>query len=469
MRWLYFCKMIMLSFRFSSRDSIKRQLMRLIKVLIFIFLFLPACRTTRDTVIPKVTRTGAEQVQRRAYEEEIAMKFPENQPRVKPEDQSPLDTPPPRPPIDEAGNVVEDVDLELTGDVVEPEEIDWLTDHYLKELTLDQKIGQRFITHMEGKEITKETARLITEEYVSGVIIYPWNAENPEQVKRLTSSLQREAERNNPPIRLFICVDQEGGRVNAFKFREVSHFPPPYFWAQFNDPLYIESAAYIISKEIADLGCNMNFAPVLDVYGVPDRTVIGDRSMGSNPEMVGQFGVSYIRGADKAGIIPVVKHFPGHGYTNIDSHQELPVVELQESELHAWDMKPFKMTIEQGAVAVMTSHVLYRNLDPELPATLSTRILRGILREQYGFQGVIVSDGIAMGALSNNFDITDTLKLSFKAGVDLILVHSTYDLSDLKSRVYRLYKRGEITEEEIDEGVRRVLELKLKYGLLPAT
>jgi beta-N-acetylhexosaminidase len=467
MHWTDLRNMIRLSFRFSSKHDLKEQLMRVMKILILILIFLPACRTTRDTVIPKVSRTDADQVQRKSYEEEIAMKFPESRPRAEPEVQSPLDTPPPRPPIDTTVKAVEDVDTGLTEDVISPEEMDWLADHYLKELTLDQKIGQRFITHVEGKEITKQTARLITEEHVAGVILYPWNVENPEQVKRLTSSLQQEAERNDPPIHLFICVDQEGGRVNAFKFREVSHFPPPYFWAQFNDPLYVESAAYIISKEIFDLGCNMNFAPVLDVYGIPDRTVIGDRSMGSNPEMVGQFGVSYIRGAEKAGIIPVVKHFPGHGYTNTDSHRELPVVDLQESELQAWDMKPFKMTIEQGAVAVMTSHVLYRNLDPELPATLSSHILRGILREEYGFQGVIVSDGIAMGALSNNFDITDTLRLSFKAGVDLILVHSTYDLSDLISQVRRLYKRGEITAEEIDEGVRRVLKLKLKYGLLP--
>jgi beta-N-acetylhexosaminidase len=132
-------------------------------------------------------------------------------------------------------------------------------------------------------------------------------------------------------------------------------------------------------------------------------------------------------------------------------------------------MKPFRMAIENGAEAIMTSHVLYRQLDPDYPATLSSRILNGILRERYGFQGVIVSDGIAMGALSNNYDVTETLKLSFRAGIDLILVHSKYDLSDLKKKVYRLYRKGEITEEEIDAGVERVLELKLKYGLLPNT
>jgi beta-N-acetylhexosaminidase len=125
------------------------------------------------------------------------------------------------------------------------------------------------------------------------------------------------------------------------------------------------------------------------------------------------------------------------------------------------------MAIENGVEAIMTSHVLYSSLDADYPATLSSKILHEILREQYGFQGVIISDGIAMGALSNNFDLTETLKLSFQAGIDLILVHSKYDISELKKKVYRLYRQGEITEEQINQGVRRVLELKLKYGLLP--
>jgi len=477
MHWFYIYKMIFLSFRFYTRGKLKRHLMRWLKILIFIFLFLPACRTTRDTVIPHISKAGTQQAKKQSYEEEIAMKFPEPKPQKLPEVQAPEE-----PPTRKAPGVPEEqvpegtegqapqqtkVEMDLPEDVIESAEIDWLADHYMKMLTIEQKIGQRFITHIEGTELSKQTVSMIHDGYIAGIILYPWNVETPEQVKQLTSSVQQTAGKNNPPIQLFICVDQEGGRVNAFKFKEVSHFPPPYYWAQYHDQLFIESAAYIISKEISDLGCNMNLAPVLDVYGIPDRTVIGDRSMGNDPEAVGRYGVSYIRGAEKAGVIPVVKHFPGHGYTSVDSHREMPVVELEESELHAWDMKPFKMTIEQGADAVMTSHVLYPRLDPDYPATLSARIIRGILREQYGFQGVIISDGIAMGALSNNYDITDTLKLSFKAGIDLILVHSTYDLSDMKKRVYRLYKRGEITDEEIDEGVQRVLELKLKYGLIP--
>ena len=463
MHWLYFFKMFLFSFRFYKRDTLKGHIMRLIKILILILLFLPACRTTRDTVVPRLSKTGSE-THKQPYSEEIAMKFPDDKPAEEPLRRDEAE----KLVVEEAPeDKTEDVEVELQEVEMESEATEWVSEYYMRTLTIEQKIGQRFIAHIKGTKLTKQTAKLIRDGYIAGVILYPWNVEDSAQVKKLTASIQQTAHKNDPAVQLFICVDQEGGRVNAFDFIELSHFPPPYYWAQYEDPLFIESAAYIICREILDLGCNMNFAPVLDVYGLPDKTIIGDRSMGGDPEAIGRYGISYLRGAGRAGVIAVVKHFPGHGYTDVDSHIDLPVVDLDASELHEWDMKPFKMAIENGAEAVMTSHVLYSQLDPEYPATLSSQILHGILREQYGFQGVIISDGIAMGALSNNYDITETLRLSFKAGIDLILVHSKYDLSDLKKTVYRLYRKGEITEEEIDEGVRRVLELKLKYGLLP--
>ena len=429
----------------------------------WLFLFLPACRTTRDTVVPQLSMTGSD-AKPHPYKDEIVMKFPDNEPAEEPIRR----TEPVEPEVEEAAPAeTEEIEVELQEVEMESDASEWVSEYYMRTLTIEQKIGQRFIAHIKGKKLTNQTAKLIRNDYISGVILYPWNVEDPEQVKKLTASIQQATDKNEPSVGLFVCVDQEGGRVNAFDFGELSQFPAPYYWAQYDDPLFIESAAYIICREILDLGCNMNFAPVLDVYGIPDKTVIGDRSMGGDPEAIGRYGISYIKGAERAGVIPVAKHFPGHGYTNVDSHVDLPVVDLGADELHEWDMKPFKMAIENGAEAIMTSHVLYNSLDSDYPATLSSKILHEILREQYGFQGVIISDGIAMGALSNNYDITETLRLSFKAGIDLILVHSKYDITDLKKKVYRLYRQGEITEEEIDQGVRRILELKLKYGLLP--
>jgi beta-N-acetylhexosaminidase len=336
----------------------------------------------------------------------------------------------------------------------------------MRRMTLHQKIGQRFICWIEGTDIGAQAGELVRQG-AAGIILYPWNVEDPEQVRRLTDSLQRAAASGDPPIGFFVCVDQEGGRVSAFRFRETTRLTPAFFWGRYDDPRYVTAAAFIAGREIRDLGCNMNFAPVLDLYGQGDSTIIGDRSMGIDPEKVAELGIAYLQGARQAEIIPVMKHFPGHGSSTVDSHGRLPVVNIPEGQLLERDFLPFRKAVEAGAEALMTAHVLYPQIDPEYPATLSKRILRDLLRERFGFQGVIVSDGMAMGALAKNFTISDSLKLMIEAGLDLILVHSRYDLVDLKLQMLRLYNRGEITEAQIDEGVERILKLKLRYGLLP--
>jgi len=207
-------------------------------------------------------------------------------------------------------------------------------------------------------------------------------------------------------------------------------------------------------------------AYLLDLYGQADSTIIGDRSLGNDPELVGILGIRYLQGARQAGVIPVIKHFPGHGSSTVDSHGRLPVVDLSEDMLMERDFKPFRMAIEAGAEALMTAHILFTQIDAEYPATLSSRILRELLRERFGFQGVIVSDGMAMGALSKNFSVSESLKLMIEAGLDLILVHSRYDLVELKLEILKLLHQGMISEEQIDEGVERILRLKLRYGLV---
>jgi beta-N-acetylhexosaminidase len=336
----------------------------------------------------------------------------------------------------------------------------------MDEMTLHQKIGQRFICWIEGKELGTQAAELVRQG-AAGVILYPWNIEDTQQVRRLTATLQQAARSGDPPIGFFISVDQEGGRVAAFRFRETTKLAPAFYWSQHEDPRFVTAAAFIAGREIRDLGCNMNFAPVLDLYGAADSTIIGDRSMGIDPEKVGKLGIAYLQGARQAEIIPVIKHFPGHGSSTVDSHGRLPIVDIPEDQLLERDFLPFRTAIEAGAEALMTAHVLYPRVDPEYPATLSKRILRDMLRESFGFEGVIVSDGMAMGALAKNFTVADSLRLMIQAGLDLILVHSRYDLVDLKLEVLGLLHRGEITEAQIDEGVERILKLKLRYGLLP--
>ncbi|UCF97570.1 MAG: beta-N-acetylhexosaminidase [Spirochaetaceae bacterium] len=335
----------------------------------------------------------------------------------------------------------------------------------MRTMTLHQKIGQRFICWIEGTEVSAQAAEL-ARQGAAGIILYPWNIEDPGQVRELTASLQRAARESDPPIGFFISVDQEGGRVAAFRFRETTKLAPAFYWGRYEDPRYVKAVAYIVGREIRELGCNMNFAPVLDLYGTADATIIGDRSLGIDPRTVGKLGTAYLKGARQAQIIPVIKHFPGHGSSTVDSHGRLPVVDIPEDQLLQRDFMPFRIAIQAGAEALMTAHVLFPQIDPQYPATLSKRVLRDLLRERFGFEGVIVSDGMAMGALAENFTVADTLKLMIEAGLDLILVHSRYDLVELKLEMLRLLYNGEITEAQIDEGVERILRLKLRYGLL---
>jgi len=354
-------------------------------------------------------------------------------------------------------------DYPVQPSVDKPEE---LLDQYLSRLSLRQKIGQRFITWIPGTVISDESERLISEGYIGGVILYNYNIANRLQLKTLTAALQDYARRNEPAMDLWIGIDQEGGRVRRIQFENITSFPAPHFWAKYEDPRYIEAAAYILNREIFELGCNLNFAPVLDLYADGDHTIIGDRSLGSDSSIVGQFGTSYLKGAKDAGIIPVVKHFPGHGLTRVDSHFELPVVAAAEEYLINNDLVPFQMAIESGVDMVMTAHVLYKEIDPVYPATLSRAILTGLLRERMGFKGVIISDQITMGALANNFSIREIIKNCLLAGVDLILCENSYDTIELIEIAEDLYERGEIPEEEIDQGVRRIVKLKIKYGLI---
>jgi beta-N-acetylhexosaminidase len=334
-------------------------------------------------------------------------------------------------------------------------------------MSLRQKIGQRFMVFLSGTSVDEQMVKLIHEGGVAGFIVYRWNAKTRDQTQRLIAGLQAAASRSPTALPLFIAADQEGGRVAAFRFPEIVRPPAAHYWGKHGDPAYSEALGYLVGKELMSLGCNMNFAPVLDLYAIADGTIIGDRAISNDPALVAQLGTAYVRGALRSGVIPVIKHFPGHGSTTVDSHGNMPVVRLPAPELEAKDFLPFHRAIQAGAPAVMTAHVLYPAFDPEFPATLSSVILDDVLRRDMGFRGVVISDGFAMGAISKNFDVRESLRLSFQAGVDIILVHDQYNVFDLIDMVVELHENGEVPAGDIDAGLRRVLALKRDVGLLP--
>ncbi|GAB4371470.1 MAG: hypothetical protein Kow009_07740 [Spirochaetales bacterium] len=350
----------------------------------------------------------------------------------------------------------------LLGD---PRELRQSVRTLLASLTLEEKIAQRCILHIPRGLPVEEVEDYIRARKPAGVILYRWNYDSLEDLVRLTAAIRRGYPAGYPAP--FICADQEGGRVQAFRFKEFVQLPNAFQMGRYRDPAFIRAASYLTAVQLRETGVNMNLAPVLDVVEEGDSSIIGDRSFGGDPHWVEEAGRAYLAGMREARVIPVIKHFPGHGSTRTDSHSRLPVVSLGEEELFHRDLIPFQGAIQAGAPVVMTVHILFPEVDPDYPATLSRKILQGILRDRLKFGGVVMSDGLEMGALAGNYSLKETVKWSFQAGVDVLLLYTRYTIADIVSIVQELLLQGEISEKEIDAGVERVLALKQAYGLLP--
>jgi beta-N-acetylhexosaminidase len=302
----------------------------------------------------------------------------------------------------------------------------------------------------------------------AGMIVYRWNYEDREDVIRLTETLQSMAARSQPGRGLLISADQEGGRVAAFRFNDIVRPPSQAAVGRHRDPFFVESLAYVVGRELAAMGVNMNLAPVLDLTAIPDSSIIGDRAWGDEAELASRFSEGYVRGMARAGVIATAKHFPGHGVTRVDSHGRLPIVTYTMDDLRARELRPFAAAVAAEVPVVMTAHILFPEIDPDYPVTISEIFLRGLLRDEMGFEGVVISDGLEMGALAANFDLDTTLERAIRAEVDLILLYTRYDLLDVIDRVEAMVLDGRLTEEQIDRGVERILALKYRYGLLHA-
>ncbi len=337
---------------------------------------------------------------------------------------------------------------------------------YLESLTLRQRIGQRFIAPVPGTRIADGAGSVILDVAPAGFILYPWNYRSAEDVRRLTGSLQFVASYATPGISLLLCADQEGGRVSAFRFADFIGLPSAAELARFGDPSLIRSAAYITARQLGELGINMNLAPVLDLYGTADDTIIGDRSFGDDPQVVSRFVRPYLDAYRESGLIATAKHFPGHGVTTVDSHHALPVVSTTRTDLADRDLVPFREAIDAGVPAIMTGHLLFDRIDPFYPVTISRVFLHDLLRHELGFEGVVVTDGLEMEAMRSNYSLPQTLVRLFKFDVDLILLYRDYRVGEVVDMVEDLIAAGLLTEDDVNRGVRRVLAMKREYGLL---
>lgn len=276
----------------------------------------------------------------------------------------------------------------------------------------------------------------------------------------MTSRLQ-----NASAIPLFIAVDQEGGRIDRVKFEDVRRFPSARIFGELGDAALTEQAAWATGVQLAELGINLDFAPVADVNVLgDDNPAIGDRSYGSDPELVAAMAVAAVQGFERAGIAAAVKHFPGHGNTAVDSHLGLPVVLTDIREWAATDRVPFEATIRAGARMVMVAHVAFPALDADgLPASMSPAITTGQLRAALGFTGVIVTDDLANMLAVAAWAPGERAVRALEAGSDLIL--NPGDIEAAVSAIVEAVADGRISEELIDAALVRILDLKFDLGL----
>ena len=331
-------------------------------------------------------------------------------------------------------------------------------------------------------KVNAEVADAIDKYDFGGVILFAENVKETKQTLALTQDMQKAAienKANNGKIPLLLAIDQEGGIVYRLGL------PGNMAIGATNDPKLAKEAGQIIGRELSALGLNVDFAPVLDTNNNPQNPVIGLRSFSSDPNRVAYLGIPMMKGIQDYNVAVAAKHFPGHGDTAVDSHTGLPLVDKSLAELEKLELLPFKKAMDAGVDLLMTAHIQYPQIEKDqvvsketgekiyVPATLSDDILTGLVRKKYGYKGVIVSDAMGMDAIAKNFGEVEAVKMAIKAGVDLVLMPTTLrskaDLTKIDTIVNAVVdavQTGDISEDRLNESVRRILTLKEKRGVL---
>ncbi|MEK5208792.1 MULTISPECIES: beta-N-acetylhexosaminidase [unclassified Psychrobacillus] len=332
----------------------------------------------------------------------------------------------------------------------------------LSDLSLEEKVGQMIFAGIKGKVMTNETEKIISTHQVGGIILFKDNLKKANQSVTLLNAIKQENSNNKVP--LFLGIDEEGGRIS--RLPELTKLPTNEEIGFRNDASFSYGIGKLLGKQLSAFGFNLDFAPVLDINSNPENPIIGDRSFGKDAQKVSELGIQTMEGIQSEQVIPVIKHFPGHGDTAVDSHKELPIVQKSLKDLQGLELIPFKKAINQGTEVVMTGHILLPKIDPTYPASLSEKIIKGILRKQLGYEGIIITDDMTMKAIVNTFEIGEAAVSAVKAGNDIVLVaHDYANVIKAKDAILQAVKTGEISEQRIDESVNRILSIKKKYNL----
>jgi beta-N-acetylhexosaminidase len=333
-------------------------------------------------------------------------------------------------------------------------------------MTVEEKVGQMFMFGFYGATPNADAEKIIQEYHAGGVVLFNFsnNVIDPQQTARLNNGLQTMAK-----IPLLTAVDQEGGIVARVN-KDATVFPGNMALGATRNLHMAQEAGRITGEEIRAVGFNMDLAPDMDVNTNPANPVIGIRSFGEDPQLVADMGTSFIKGLQK-NVLATAKHFPGHGDTNVDSHYGLPIINKSAAEFEKVELVPFKRAVADGVDAIMTAHIVVPALDPSgVPATLSKPILTGILREKLGYNGLIITDSMAMAAVRNGFGgLAQASVKALDAGADIVLFDPSLTVAqqgEAYAEAVKAVKAGTLSEERVNQSVARILASKEKHGLL---
>jgi beta-N-acetylhexosaminidase len=326
-------------------------------------------------------------------------------------------------------------------------------------LSLEQLAGQRLMVGFEGRQFNPDLKFLIGDLKVGGIILFSQNAATPHQVKKLCGSVQEYARMNGQPP-LMIAIDQEGGQVARLK-KPFTQFPGNSTMKRKKDAVYF---AETTAAELFQAGINMNLAPVMDVAPKEIDSIMAGRSFGHDPAWVSKLGVTVISHLQRNKIMAVAKHFPGIGRTVFDSHIDLPIFDGDLSELESCDLVPFEAGIRSGVAGIMLSHIIYRKIDPQWPASLSQSVAGKLLRERMRFSGITLTDDLDMGAINKHYDIKTAIRQILLAGIDITLIcHKGPNIEIAYKEILKNLKDSPELKTKGIESVSRIMDLKGKY------
>jgi beta-N-acetylhexosaminidase len=318
----------------------------------------------------------------------------------------------------------------------------------------------------EGLAPSDDLRRILRDYAPGGIVLFARNVDGPAQVAELVRELQALAREVGQDVPLLVGIDQEGGRVARLR-EPWTVWPPMSVLGRGGSEDMARQLGRALASELRSCGIRYDFAPVVDVHTNPQNAVIGDRAFSDDPDLVGRLGAALVDGMQGLGVAACAKHFPGHGDTTLDSHLDLPTVDHSRSRLEDVELRPFRRCIEAGVASVMTAHVVAREIDDRLPASLSADVTRGLLRDHLEFSGVIVSDDLDMKAISARWRPGEAAVLCARAGCDLLLSCRDHDAqAETVEGLVRALEAEEIRWADMEAACGRVRGLKERF-LLP--